>query len=205
MGEPRGEAVAGGGDEFDLDRPIFPRLENLDLGFALANEAQRHGLHAPRRAASRQLAPQHRRQGEADEVVEGAAREISLHQLVIEVAGVTEGVKHRRFRHFVEDDALDIDTLQGAALLQDFLDMPGNGFSLAIGVGGEIKALGALDGARDLAHPLGCLVLDFPGHGEVLIGPHRAILGREVADMAIARQDRIALAEIFVDGLRLGG
>src|SRR6185437_13971588 len=52
MGEAREEALARGGAELDLDRPVFARLERLDLGLALADEAERHGLHAARRLAA---------------------------------------------------------------------------------------------------------------------------------------------------------
>src|SRR5216684_2028297 len=60
MGEAGGEALARRGRELDLDGPVFARLEHLDLGFALADEAERHRLHPTRRATARQLAPQHR-------------------------------------------------------------------------------------------------------------------------------------------------
>ena len=69
-------AVASSG----LDGPVFVGAEGLDLGLAVAHEAQRHRLHAAGRAGARQLAPQHRRQGEADEIVEGAAGEIGVDQ-----------------------------------------------------------------------------------------------------------------------------
>src|SRR6266849_1198615 len=60
MGEAGGEALARRGRELDLDGPVFARLEHRDLGFALADEAERHRLHPTRRATARQLAPQHR-------------------------------------------------------------------------------------------------------------------------------------------------
>src|SRR6185312_1727697 len=76
MRQACGEPVARGVRELDLDGPVFARVECLDLGFALADEAQRNGLDAAGGAAARQLAPQHRRQGESDEIIERAAREI---------------------------------------------------------------------------------------------------------------------------------
>src|SRR5213078_3916068 len=75
MRQPRGEALARLGLELDLDRPIFARAEGFDLGFALADEAQRDRLDAAGRAAAWQFAPQHRRQREPDEIIERAAGE----------------------------------------------------------------------------------------------------------------------------------
>ena len=39
--------------QFALDVPVFLRAEQFDLVFAVADDAQRHGLHAPRRARAR--------------------------------------------------------------------------------------------------------------------------------------------------------
>src|SRR5262249_45079656 len=61
MGQPRGEGLSRFGAELDLDRPVLARLERLDLGFTLANQAQCNGLDASGRTATRELAPQHRR------------------------------------------------------------------------------------------------------------------------------------------------
>src|ERR1700710_1381351 len=45
-----------------------------------------HGLHPASAAAARQLAPEHRREGEAHEVIEGAAGEIGLYEWLIQLA-----------------------------------------------------------------------------------------------------------------------
>src|SRR5690242_9786913 len=82
MRQPCREPLAGFGLELDLDRPVFARLEYLDLGFALADQAQRNRLHATGRAAARQFAPQHRRKREPDQIIECATRQIRLDQLV---------------------------------------------------------------------------------------------------------------------------
>jgi hypothetical protein len=61
-------------------RPVFLADEALDLQLAVADEAERHRLDAAGRAGARQLAPEHRRQCEADEIVERPAGEIGLDQ-----------------------------------------------------------------------------------------------------------------------------
>ena len=82
--------------------------------------------------------------------------------------------------------------------------MPGDRLALAIRVGGEDQPLGVLERRGDVGDPLGRPAVDLPGHGEILVGPHRAVLGRQVADMAVGGKNREVLAEIFVDGFRLG-
>ena len=83
--------------------------------------------------------------------------------------------------------------------------MPGNGFALAIGVGGEDEPVAALQRRRDVGQALGRLAVDLPGHGEILVGANRAVLGGQIADMAIGGKDGEVLAQILVDRLGLGG
>src|SRR5690606_4467343 len=59
VAEACGEGRALRSLEVDVDRPVLSGAEGLDLRLALADETQRHRLHAPGRAAARQLAPQH--------------------------------------------------------------------------------------------------------------------------------------------------
>jgi hypothetical protein len=69
--------------------------------------------------------------------------------------------------------------------------MPGDRFAFAVGVGREIEPLGA---AHRLGHRLDVLLgfaVDLPRHREIVVGQHRAVLGRQVADMAIARHDLV--------------
>ena len=76
-------------------RPVFARDELLDLELAVADEPQRHRLHAAGRARARQLAPQHRREREADEIVERAAGEIGVDQRAVDLARVLHRLARR--------------------------------------------------------------------------------------------------------------
>ena len=67
--------------------------------------------------------------------------------------------------------------------------MPGNGLALAVGVGGEDQAVGALDRAGDIIDALLRLGIEIPAHGEIFVGAHRTVLGGEVADMAVGSHD----------------
>jgi hypothetical protein len=57
----------------------------------------------------------------------------------------------------------------------------------------------------DVGEALGRLGVDVPVHGEIVVGIDRAVLARQVADMAEGGQNLVALAQIFVDRLGLGG
>ena len=71
---PRGVASVATSDQYSRGD------EFLDLQLAVADEPQRHRLHAAGRTRARQLAPQHRREREADEVIERAAGEVGVDQ-----------------------------------------------------------------------------------------------------------------------------
>ncbi len=114
-----------------------------------------------------------------------------------------ERVLHRALGDFVEDDALDVDAFQRVALLQNLLHMPGDRFAFAIGIGGEIKMLGAFDGFDDVLQPLVRLAIHFPRNGKIFIGPNRTFFRRQIAHMAVAGQHGVAFAQIFVDCFRL--
>src|SRR5260370_1155406 len=82
--------------------------------------------------------------------------------------------------------------------------MPGDRRALAVRVGGENELVGALDRLGDVAHALLRLAVDLPEHAEIGVGVDRAVLGRQVADMAKGRQHLVAAAEILIDRLGFG-
>ena len=195
---PRGVASVATSDQYSRGD------EFLDLEFAVADQPQRHRLHAAGRARAGQLAPQHRREREADEIVERAAGEIGIDQRAVDVARVLHRVEHRLLGDGVEHHALDGLLLERLLLLEHLEHVPGDGLALAVGVGGQDQLVGALDGPGDVVEPLLGLVVDLPDHVEVGLGIDRAVLGRQVADMAERSQDLVARAKILVDGLGLG-
>ena len=94
LDQPRGEGLAVG-FERRRDLPIFLRPEQLDLALAVDDQAQRHRLHPARRLGAGKLAPQDRRQREADQIIERAARAIGVDQILIELARVLHRLGHR--------------------------------------------------------------------------------------------------------------
>ena len=111
-GQPRLVFLPARGDERRSHRPVFARLEGLDLHLALDDQAQADRLHPSRRFRAGQLAPENRGKVEADEVIERAAGQISLHQRRVDVAGMGHRLGHGGFGDRVEGDAAD-----GLALL----------------------------------------------------------------------------------------
>src|SRR4029077_5810249 len=63
------------------DGPVLERIERLDLLFALADHAQRRALHPAGRKPAAHFLPQQRRQVEAHQIVERAARLLSVDQV----------------------------------------------------------------------------------------------------------------------------
>ena len=135
--QARLEGVAARGRQRRDQRPVFARDEFLDLELAVADQPQRHRLHAAGRARARQLAPQHRREREADQVVERAAGEIGIDQRAVDVARMLHRLEHRLLGDGVEHDALDRLLLERLLLLEHLEHVPGDGLALAVGVGGE--------------------------------------------------------------------
>ena len=193
------------GVQVGLDGPVFLRLELLDLHFAINDDAKGDRLHPSGRTRARQLAPQDRRQGEAHQIVQRAAGQIGLDQLHVDLARVGHGVQHSGLGDGVEGDALDVRVLQHLLLVQNFQNVPADRFPFAVGVGRKDDAVGALGGLGDFGQAFGALGVRLPVHGEVVVGQDRAILGRQVADVAVRGQDLIARAQILVDGLGLCG
>jgi len=82
--------------------------------------------------------------------------------------------------------------------------VPRDGFALAVRVGGEDQALGALYGGGNVVKALGGLGINFPGHRKIFVRFYRPVLGRQVAHMAKGGDHLIAGAQIFVDRFGLG-
>ena len=132
-------------------------------------------MHAAGGTRARQLAPQHGGEGEADKIIERAARKVGIDQRGIDLARVCHGLGHRLFGDRVENDALDLVVLERLLLFQHFKNVPGDGFAFAIGVGRENELVGTLHGLGDVVESLLGLLIHFPNHLEIMIRIDRAI------------------------------
>ena len=153
-GQPGLELLVPRRAEDGGDLPVFLADEALDLELAVADEPQRHRLHPARGTCAGQFAPQHRRQREADQIVERPARQIGVDQRRVDLARIGHCVEHRLLGDGVEHHAADRLVLQHALALQHFEHMPGNGLALAVRVGGEDQPVGILHRIGDLGQPL---------------------------------------------------
>ena len=202
LGKPRLELGAIDGHPGG-DVPVFLADEPFDLDLAVDDDAQRHRLHAARRTRTRQLAPQHGRQREAHQIVERAAGEIRIHQLLVDLARVLDRFRHRLLGDGVERHALDRLALQHLAVVERFQHVPRDRFSLAIRVGCEDEAVGRLHRIRDILDVFCRLPVDVPGHRKVIVRTYGTVLGGQVADMAVRGHHLVPGAQVLVDGLDL--
>ena len=186
------------------DRPVAPRREGLDPGLALADQAQRHRLHPARRAAARQLAPEHRREPVADQVVERTARPPRLDQVHVERPRALQRRAHRVRRHLVERDPADRRAAEGAARFQPGQHLPGDRLALAVRVGRQHQGLGAPERPGDRAQRPGRPPAGLGDHGEPVLRLHRARTGRQVRDMPPGRERPVFRSQILRQRARLG-
>ena len=117
---------------------------------------------------------------------------------------MVERLGHRVLGDLVEDDPLYRDIVERVAPGELLGDVPGDGLALPVRVGREEQLVGALERRDDLLDALFRPLVDLPDHGEVVLGIDRAVLGRQVAHVAIAGEHPVARAQVFVDGLGLG-
>src|SRR5581483_11575641 len=89
------ERLAGLVREIRLDAPVLDGREGLDLALAIDDEAQRDGLDASGRQAVADLLPEERRHRVADEPIDDAARLLRVHEVLVDLARVLEGVLDR--------------------------------------------------------------------------------------------------------------
>jgi hypothetical protein len=140
----------------------------------------------------------------AEQIVERAAGQIGLDQLHVDVARIGHRFQHRRLGDGVERHALDGHAFDRLLLLKDLQNVPADRFPFAVGVGGQDQAVGPLHRVDDVGDALGRLGVDLPAHREIVVGLHRAVFRRQVADMAVRGENRVVGPEILVDGLGLG-
>ncbi len=129
--------------------PVFGGLEGHALAFAVHDQAQRDRLHAAGGQSGGDLAPQHGRHLVAVEAVEDAAGLLGLHQLHVDLAGRLHGAHDALFGDLVEREAL-----HGNLGLEHLEQVPRDGLSLAVLIGGEVDLGRVLELGLDLGDDL---------------------------------------------------
>ena len=183
-----------------VEQPVFLRLEGADLIFAVDHDACGHRLHAPGGQAGLDLAPEQRAELIAHDAVEHAARLLRIDQILIDLARVLDALGDDLLRDLVEGHALCFIVRQ----IQQLLQVPRNGLSLAVRVGREIDGSGRFGALFQVGDHVGAIL-----HGQILrrevavnIDAHRAL--GQVTQMTHRGHDLIVAAQVFFDcsGLR---
>ena len=113
--KPRLEALVGLllGMQLRVQRPVLHRTECANLPLPLHDQPHGHRLHAPRREPPPDLVPKQRRNLVTHQPVQHAARLLRVHQVLVHVPGVLEGLLHRLLRDLVEGHAVNLLPLFG--------------------------------------------------------------------------------------------
>ena len=203
FGQPGAERLSRLG-VIRFQRPILARLKTLDLLLALDDHPQRRRLHPASGQSGPDFLPQQRRQIETDQIVQRPPGLLGVDQIQRQRPGMGDGVLDRPLGDLVERYPPHRLVLEQVALAQDFVQVPGNGFALAIRIGGQIQRIGLGNRLGDgFDIPL-VLFDELVFHREVAIRIDRALLGHQVAHVTVGREDLEVLAQIFFDRLRLG-
>ena len=141
--------------------PPFLRDERADLPFAIDDHAEGDGLDSSRRQTELDLQPEQRADLVTDQAVQDAAGLLGVDQLHVDFAGMLEGFLDRLLGDLVEDHAfggfLELVPAGGR------LEVPRDGFALAVRVGGkeDVRSIGS--GCLEILHQVSLVF-----HSEVL-------------------------------------
>ncbi len=211
IGGVGGRIRPGRGIEGSLEIPVVRRPERHPLTLSSDDDAGGHRLHTPGGEPRHDLLPEHRRDLVTDESVEESACLLGIDHPTIELTGIVDGSLDRFGRDLVEDHALDRHS--GAQHLEE---MPGDGLSFAVLVGGEYEFARIFHQLLELADLLGLLGRHDVERFEPVVdvdaqaGPLLALVGgrnlgrvlRQIADVPDRGLDHVIVAEIPGDLLR---
>ena len=207
------EAFGGCGQEASGQVPVVGGNECHAFAFALDHEAGCDGLHATCGEAAADLAPEHGGDFVTVDSVEDAAGFLRVDQVQVDVAQFAEGALNGFPGDFGEGHAVD-----GYLGLEDFLQVPCDGFTFAVTIGCQVERVYFFELALEFGdlfllvgvdHVVGFEVL-FNVDSELTDGALFEVFGqfgglRKVADMAHGRVDEVVLAEVAANGFDLGG
>ena len=177
-----------------FDAPVLAGDEGFDLFLALHDHAQRRRLHAAGGQAALHLAPQHRRQIEADQIVECSTGLLGVDQINGDRARFGHRFLDRPRGDFGEHHPLQSAVLEQAAFLQDLGDVPADRLAFAVRVGREVEVVSGFRGLGDGLDVFLVLLDQLIAHGEVLRRIHGTLFGHQVTDVAIGGEDVEVLA-----------
>ena len=185
--------------------PVLARLERLDFLFPLHDQPQGGALHAARREAARENPRQQRRKGESDQPVHAAPGLLGLDQRHGDVARIFDRLADRAACDLVEGHPVNLLVFQRSFIGQQLQQVPGYGLALAVGIGCQIQRRHPGQCAADPGHRCFRTFHRLELHCEPLPGVDRQAAALEISDVSVAGQHPVVLAEIALQGSRLGG
>ncbi len=204
-GEAGGEDGGNAAVETRYDRPVLLGHEGLDLAVTLADQTQGHGLNPPGGKAAAHFVPEDGRDLVADQTVQNAPRLLRVHLLNVQFLGVLEGLLDGGLGDFVKDHALELRLALGLLAAQFLGQVPADGLSLAIGVGGQEDFIRILGRLLELVHDLLAGGQDFVVDFETLFDIDAQFALGQIPDVAHGSLHRVALPQILVYGPGFGG
>ena len=129
--------------------PEFFRQKCQDFAFAFTDHAQCDRLHTAGAGAFFHLRPEQRTDHITDQPVKHPARLLRINQIHIDFGGILERLFDGALGNFVKGHPLEFAFKRP---FEQFLQMPGNGFSFTVRVGGQINAVRLFRGGFDLFH-----------------------------------------------------
>lgn len=195
------EGGRGGPGQARAEQPVLLGVEGTALGLAVHDQAQGHGLHAPGGNAALHLLPQQGGKLVAHQPVQHAAGLLGVEQVAVQFARVVQRFLYRAGGDFVELDAPDVLVL----VADQFRHVPGNGLSLAVGVGRKVDVVGLGGGFLEGGNHLLLAVYDLVAGGKAVGLVDAQFAGGQVAHVAHAGMHGVVAAKEFLDGLHLGG
>ena len=184
-----------------VEQPVFLGDEAFNLFLALADYAQRDGLHAPGGKAALHLVPEQRAELVADEAVEHAARLLRLDEVHV----YHVGLGYRAFDAVARDFVHSYAALFICVDVEQRREVPRYRLALAVGVGGEQRSGARRRSALERLYEVGLAAHLYVLGLEAVLDVYRHAPLRKVAHVAYAREHAVFRAEYLFERLCLRG
>ena len=168
-------------------------LEGHDLFFPFDDKTEGDALYAPGREFRLDLAPEDGGEFETDQPVENAARLLGVHEIHVDLPGMLNGFPYGVRGDFVVGDPPGA----GGVEAEHLREVPGNGFTLAVGIGGQIDRLRLVGKGLEFLDDSGLVGRDLVFRPESVGDVHAEFLFAQVTDVPAGRNDLVLHGLLF--------
>ena len=130
--------------------------ERLNLPLFLYDQTNRYGLYATGRKTGSYFLPKDGRQLKSYDTIEHTARLLGVHQIIVDIARMEDGLLNSRFGDLMKNDTSGVFLVQ----LQHLFQMPCDCFSLAVLIGSQPYRVRFLGFTAQLIDELGLMRVD---------------------------------------------